>query len=987
MKKYILTLLVALVASSAWSAKPTILTKCDTQARDRWVDSVFNTMTKRQRIGQLFVPVVYFESNKQYAQYLQRLVRDNHVGGLLFGHGLVEKYVSVINYSQSMAKVPLLITLDGEWGLSMRMKNTPRFPHNMGLGAIADEKLLYDYGREVARECREAGIHVNFAPVLDVNSNPANPVIGYRSFGEDPQLVARLANAYSQGLEDGGVLSVGKHFPGHGDTSTDSHKELPTVTHDVARLKATDLVPFQSYIDAGLSSVMVGHLNVPSLDPSGTPASLSKKITTELLREKMGFEGLIFTDALDMKGAKSSTENNCVLAFLAGADMLLASSSPVNDIVAFEKAVNQGRISMKDVDARCRKVLAYKYALQLHKEKPVVSKGIVERVNSTQAEYVNRRLSAAMMTVIYNKKSLLPIADLDKTSIAVVNIGAPKTNEFATICRKYAKVDTYFTNGEAFAPARVSQIKDHDIVIVAVYTDKAWARDVVSQFEDAAGFVPVFFMNPYRMNKFASSLTDAHTLLLAYDDTPYVREYAAQALFGGIAVNGKLPVNLKHIAPMGTGVDLPKIRLGYSSPVMEGMSQLLEHKVDSLARVGVATKAFPGCQVLVAKDGNIVLDKCYGTLDFVSGKKVNFETIYDLASVSKATGTLPGVMLAYDRNLFDLDAFASVYIPGLRNTDKDSITVRELLYHESGMPASLNMFDLMMDSTTYTGKLINRRRNDTYTIKIENNAYGHKDARLRRDLASAEKTGGFEIKAADGLYVSKATFDTIMGRIYNARLRPSKKFNYSCLNFCLLMDMEQRLTGVKHDQWMEQNFYAPLGSYHTGYRPLNRWTKNDIAPTEQDNYLRRQTVHGYVHDETANFSGGVQGNAGLFSNANDLAKLCQMWLNGGEYGGRRYLSQETVELFTKSKSPTCRRGLGFDKPDVTDPDRSPTTELATAATYGHLGFTGTVFWVDPDNQLIYIFLCNRVNPTRNNSAFSKLNIRPALFEAVYESMK
>lgn len=987
MKKYILILLVFLASSSAWSATPTILTKCDVRARDQWVDSVFNTMTKRQRIGQLFVPVVYFESNKQYEQYLRRLVRDNHVGGLLFGHGKVEKYVSVINYSQSLAKVPLLITLDGEWGLSMRMKNAPRFPHNMGLGAISDEKLLYEYGREVARECREMGIHVNFAPVIDVNSNPANPVIGYRSFGEDPSKVSRLANAYSQGLEDGGVLSVGKHFPGHGDTSTDSHKELPTVTHDETRLNTIDLVPFQRYIDAGLSSVMVGHLNVPSLDASGAPASLSKKITTGLLREKMGFEGLIFTDALDMKGAKTSAENNCVLAFLAGADMLLASSSPINDIAAFERAVNQGKISMKEVEARCRKILAYKYALQLHNEKPVMAKGVVERINSTEAEMVNRRLSSAMMTVIFNKKSLLPIADLEKTSIAVVNVGASKTNEFAIICRKYAKVDTYFTNGEAFTSARISQIKQHDIVVVAVYTDKAWARGVVAQFDDVSGFVPVFFMNPYRMNKFASSLINAHTLVLAYDDTRYTREYAAQALFGGIAVKGKLPVNLKNIAPMNTGVDLPKTRLGYSSPIMVGMSQLLEHKVDSLARVGVTTKAFPGCQVLVAKDGDIVLDKCYGTLDFVSGQKVTFETIYDLASVSKATGTLPGVMLAYDKNLFNLDAFASTYIPGLRNTDKDSITVRELLYHESGMPASLNIFNLMMDSTTYTGKLINRRRNDIYTIKIENNAYGHKDARLRRDITSNEKTRGFEIKAAEELYVSKTTFDTIMAHIYNAKLRPSKKMNYSCLNFCLLMDMEQRVTGVNHDQWVEQNFYAPLGSYHTGYRPLNKWSKSYIAPTEKDNYLRRQTVHGYVHDETANFSGGVQGNAGLFSNANDLAKLCQMWLNGGEYGGRRYLSQQTVDLFTKSKSPTCRRGLGFDKPDVNDPDRSPTTELATAASYGHLGFTGTVFWVDPDNQLIYIFLCNRVNPTRNNSAFSKLNIRPALFEAVYESMK
>jgi CubicO group peptidase (beta-lactamase class C family) len=363
-----------------------------------------------------------------------------------------------------------------------------------------------------------------------------------------------------------------------------------------------------------------------------------------------------------------------------------------------------------------------------------------------------------------------------------------------------------------------------------------------------------------------------------------------------------------------------------------------------------------------------------------------WKTASRVASVSKATGTLPGVMLAYDKGLFSLDDFASKHIPGLRETDKDSITIQQLLYHESGMPASLNMFNLMMDSTTYEGKLITRRKDAEHTIKIENRAYGHKDAKLRKDITSYTHSEKFNIEASKGLYVSQETFDTIMANIYNAKLRPTNKYNYSCLNFCLLMDMEQRVTGVPHNDWVEKNIYAPLGAYHTMYRPLSKWGLSVVAPTENDTYLRRQTVHGYVHDETANFSGGVQGNAGLFSNANDLAKLCQMWLNGGKYGGQQILSPETVKLFTTSKSPTCRRGLGFDKPDMSNPDNSPTTELATASTFGHLGFTGTVFWVDPENELIFIFLCNRVVPTRNNKAFSELNIRPALFEMVYQEM-
>lgn len=986
MKRYIHLLFALLIAISASSITPSILQKCDSVTRDKWVDSVYKSLTPRQRIGQLFVPVIYFSQDKNYKATISRLVKEYHIGGLLFGHGSVDRYASTINYVQSIAKVPLMITLDGEWGLSMRMKNTPRYPHNMGLGAIVDEKLLYDYGRRMAEECRMLGIHVNFAPVLDVNSNPANPVIGYRSFGEDPQKVSRLAVAYSKGLEDGGVLSVGKHFPGHGDTSTDSHKELPTVTHDVVRLDTTDLIPFREYIKAGLSGVMVGHLNVPALDNTGAPASLSKKITTDLLRKEMDFEGLIFTDALEMKGAKVPGVNNCVQAFIAGADMLLASSAPMNDIIAFEKAVNSGKISKKEVERRCRKILAYKYALNLQNEKPVNTIGLSQKINSANAEDVNRRLSAALMTIIFNKRSLLPISHLENKSIAVVSIGADKNNVFAQYCRKYANVKTYFTKSSSFTETTLADIKNHDIIIVGVFSDKAWARTVFAQFDNTVGLVPVFFMNPYKMNKFSSSLRNEPTLVLAYDDTPLIREYAAQAIFGGINVTGKLPVNLKHIAPMGTGVMLKKTRIGYSTPTTEGFSSKLSTRIDSIIKIGLRTKAFPGCQILVAKNGNVVIDKNYGTLDFINGQKVTMGTLYDLASVSKATGTLPGVMLAYDKGLFSLDDFASKHIPGLQGTDKDSITVKQLLYHESGMPASLNMFNLMMDSTTYEGKLITRRKDALHTIKIENRAYGHKDAKLRRDITSTTRSEKFNIEATKGLYVSQETFDTIMANIYNAKLRPTNKYNYSCLNFCLLMDIEQRLTGIAHNDWVEKNIYAPLGAYHTMYRPLSKWGLNEIAPTENDTYLRRQTVHGYVHDETANFSGGVQGNAGLFSNANDLAKLCQMWLNGGEYGGQQILSPETVKLFTTSKSPTCRRGLGFDKPDMENPDNSPTTELATASTFGHLGFTGTVFWVDPDNELIFIFLCNRVVPTRNNKAFNELNIRPALFEMVYQEM-
>lgn len=985
MKKTFIMLLMSALSLSMWAGNPALIYQRSMAKNQQWVDSVYNTLSDRERAAQLFIPMVDPRSGATSKATISKWVKTEKMGGLLFSKGSMEEYATMTNYAQSIADVPVLMSFDGEWGLSMRIKDTPRFPYNMGLGAISDEKFLYEYGREMARECRLLGIHVNFAPVLDVNSNPSNPVIGYRSFGEDPARVSRLGIAYSRGLEEGGVMSVSKHFPGHGDTSVDSHKALPTVSHDRTTLNMVDLLPFNQYIDARLSGVMVGHLSVPALDKTGTPASLSKVITTDLLRDKMGFEGLIFTDALAMKGANSSI-NNCVAALMAGADVLLGSSSPSKDLDAVMAALKSGKITSKMIETRCKKMLAYKYALGLTVEKPINISGLESRINSSTAEAVNRKLSAALMTVVRNDSKLLPIRGLAERSIAVVNLGASSNEIFSQFCRKYANVKVYSTSG-GLSASTLSAIKNHDVVIVGVFNDKAAQKQAFAQLKSIPNMVPVFFMNPYEMAEFGASLNGLKTLVLAYDDTRYIREYAAQAIFGGIEVSGRLPVNLKGIAPLGTGVKLKKSRLGYTTPEAIGLNPNLEARVDDLVNQGLKTKAFPGCQVLVAKDGNVIINKSYGTLDFEGEKDVTDETLYDLASVSKATGTLSGVMRAYDEGLFELDVPVAEYIEPLQGGDKSQITVRQLLYHESGMPAAVNMFNMMMDTATYDGKLIQNAQSPTYSIKIENGAYGHKDAKLRRDITSPEATDGFTLAAADGIYVGQATMDTIMSRIYNIKLRDTKKYNYSCLNFCLLMNMEEWLTGRPHNEWVDETIFAPLGAFHTGYRPLDRWSKSDIAPTEKDNFLRRQLVWGYVHDETANFSGGVQGNAGLFSNANDLAKLCQMWLNGGEYGEERLLSEETVKLFTTSKSSTCRRGLGFDKPDKRNDKNSPTCREASAATFGHTGFTGTCFWVDPQSQLIYIFLSNRVHTTRNNSAFSKLNIRPRIFSEVYKAMQ
>lgn len=988
LKNFSIAACLALVAGQAFAT--TNFEKACRAEAEHWADSVYNTLTERQRVAQLIFPTVNPREGDASKALIKSFVQTNDCGGLLFSKASLSQYSSLINYAQSLADVPLLITFDGEWGLSMRINDTPRFPKNMALGAISDYDLIYEYGKEMARECLLLGIDVNFAPDVDVNTNPSNPVIGIRAFGEDPQRVAKATVAYSTGLEDGGVQSVAKHFPGHGDTDVDSHKALPTVHHSREMLENNDLVPFKEYIKAGCSGIMVGHISVPALDASGTPASLSEEITGKLLREDMGFDGLVYTDALAMKGAVDPKgRNNAVAALKAGADVLLNPVNPTKAADVILAAIKNGELDKAEVEQHVKRILRYKYVLGLNPARIKNNDAeLAKRINSPEAKALVKRLAAASITVLENKNNILPIGKLNRKQVAVINFGEKANNDFLNTCSFYTAVEPHYTLGENFSTRSLDKINGNDVIIAAVYDDKAATIQAFDRLVKNATkpVIGVFFITPYKLEKFASSLSALSSTVLAYDNIPEEQISAAEALFGGIAVSGKLPVNLKGIAKAGQGIEYGKSRLGFSSPVAEGMEAWLTDSIDAACLEGVRTGGFPGCQVLVAKNGNIVYDKSFGTLSMSKdSKKVNNLTAYDLASVSKATGTLAGIMKAYDQGLFTLDDRLGDLIPQVTDSGKVGITVRELLFHETGMPASVNMFYMMMDSTTYSGKLMTGKRDAEHSILIQKGAWGNNTAKLRTDILGKTKSEKFPIEASKGIFTGKCTYDTIMQRIYDIPLY-SKRFRYSCLNFCLLMDIEQRLTGRAHDEYVANEVFGPLGAYRTCYRPHSTIGVDNVAPTEKDTYLRRQTLLGYVHDELANFSGGVQGNAGLFANAGDVAKYCQMLLNDGVYGDARILSPETAKLFTTEKSPTCRRGLGFDKPDER-PDYSPTCEEASLAVFGHLGFTGTVFWVDPEQDIIFVFLNNRVNPTRDNTAFNKLNIRPHLFSLVNRAVK
>ena len=980
----VLLLAVSLVLALSAAARsnnrlPNLFNKVDQVAMNEWVDSVFNSLSPEARIGQLIVASLTPSSNEATRDLVRRLVTQNMVGGLIYESSSAAEQAEITNLAQSLSAVPLMITIDGEWGLGMRLKDVPNFPRNLILGAIDNDMLLYEYGREVARQCRRMGIQVNFAPVLDVNDNPLNPIIGTRSFGESPELVARHAIAFARGLEDGGVMAVGKHFPGHGSSNGDSHKMLPVIEKTMQEINTCELVPFRRFIDAGLSGILTAHLLVPAIDGGKAPTSLSTDCINDVLRDQLDFNGLIFTDALNMKGATQMLKGSvCVNALLAGNDVLLMPENIGDEIKAIKAAVESGKLSQSVIDEHCKKILRYKYALDLTGRQHINTANLLNEVNSQRAEVLKRQLTAGSITVIKNNDNILPIHNLQSRHIAVATIGNDKgtTSKFTRRCADYAEVKRFDLAQAGSAHELAEQLHDghFNTIIVEVGEDNEANRAALETVaKKCKNVIVVITCKPYDIKNYGNAITHKHVkaVVLTYQNSTLAEDYAAQTIFGGNAANGNLPVSLsfkgkKTRFDAGHGIHYPANRLGYTIPAEVGMDNCLTAKIDSVCRLGVQQHAFPGCQVIVARHGKVVYKGSFGAIDYGS--------------------SISGVMKAFDDGKFRLDDKASQYIPGLRDGDKEDITFRDLLYHETGMPASLDMWKMMMDPNTYSGVLIAGAEDATHPIKVMNGAWGHKDAKLRTDILSTHKTDKFNIAIADGIWGGRVTYDSIMNRMYHAKLG-KKKYLYSCCNFSLLADAVQRMTHSPLNYYVNNYIFAPLGAYHTMYRPLSKFPRDEIAYTEVDTYLRRQHIHGYVHDELAAFSGGVQGNAGLFSNANDLAKLLQMWLNGGTYGGVRLLKASTVETFTTQKSPNSHRGLGFDKPVVGNPDASNTCAEATPETYGHTGFTGTCFWVDPKNDMFYIFLSNRVSPTRNNPNFGRISARSHIQSLIYRSLR
>ena len=971
----LLLLLLAVTGLIIMSAAPRDLgARPMSVAEQTWVDSVFSSLTPDQRLGQLFMVAAYSNKDKKHAQRIDELVRTYGVGGLMFLQGGPKRQATLTNRYQAEAKVPLLIAMDAEWGLDMRLDSSMHFAKEMTLGAMDDDQYVYQMGREIALKLKTLGVHVSFSPVIDVNSNPDNPVIGNRSFGENKEQVSKRGVAYIRGLQDHGIMAVAKHFPGHGDTDVDSHVALPVVNTDMARLTNVDLYPFQKSFEAGVMGVMVAHLYMPLFDTIKTQTTtLSKNLVTGLLKEKMGYKGLVFTDALNMKSVSSLYKPGELdaLALIAGNDVLLFSEDVPLGLQRIRDAVAAGKITQEDIDARVRKILRAKFWAGLNHYQPVDVPNLVENLNRPLSRTVQQQIYEHAVTVVKNEDDILPFHRLDTLRIASVTIGTAAGGTYATMMNKYQGGPVYSV-ANRYAPDSTferlaGQLTPYNVVVVSLHGMNSTPTHNYGIGDGALKFIKQLQANPKLKtvvvamgNAYALKyLEEARTLVCGYEDNYPSQLVVPQVLFGALPAKGQLPVTVSPNLKAGVGLPTPDFRrLRYATPESEGLDSKVLAQIDNIALESVAYAAAPGCQVLVAKDGAVVFDKSYGYCTYDKSQPVENSTLYDLASVTKVAGTLQAIMYLKDQGKLSLDAKVADYLPELRTSNKKEMTVRDVLLHQAGLKPGIPTWE----------KTVGKNKAAFY---------------------ASTRSDEFPNEVAPGTYSTKAVNDSVWTWITRSSLLPKVKgkypVEYSDLSFMILKRVSEKLLNEPIDEFLAKTFYNPLGLSSMTYNPLEHFPKACIAPTENDTYYRKTQLQGTVHDQTAALLGGVAGHAGLFANANDLAILMQMDLQNGRYGGQRYFQTPVVTEFARPQTAGNRRGLGWDHGNPEKPE-GPTSNLSPASTFGHTGFTGTCVWMDPENKILYIFLSNRVYPDGGNNKLRQYNIRTRIHDVIYKSL-
>ena len=943
----------------------------DYYAQEKWVDSILNSMTIDQKMGQLFMIQAYSNLDTVHENKIKEMIQKYHVGNLIFMQGTPSKQVQLTNTYQSLSKIPLMIGFDGEWGLDMRLQNTYKFPWNMTLGAIQDNTLIRKFGEHLGRHAKRVGIHVNFAPVVDINTNPLNPIIGNRSFGENKQNVTQKAIAFSQGMQGEGVLANAKHFPGHGDTATDSHLKLPVLTFDRQRLDSVELYPYKRVFDAGMASVMTAHLSIPVLESNPKlPTSLSPSVVTDLLKEELGFLGLIFTDGLNMKGAAdySSSAEIDLAAVLAGNDVLLIPQDVPATISLMKNSIQTGVLSPERIDESVRKILLAKYKVGLHFHKPIDTLNLVKDLNTIEDEVLHRELVKNSITIIKNKKNILPIEDLKKhKKIAYVALGDDTGDQFLDALAKYSKIHKVDSNN---LNEVIDTLEDFDLVVVGFHKSNAhpwkpyefsnqelvWLHEIARKNKT----ILAVFASPYSLLNI-KSFTNLEAVLVAYQNSEIAQEITAQTIFGAIEASGKLPISIKNEFPAGTGIITKSLqRLQYSIPEAVGMSSKKLARIDSVATVVLEEKMSPGLQVLVARKGVVVYEKSFGYHTDKKKNPVKNSDVYDVASLTKILASLPMLIKAEEEKKIALSSSVRKIVPRFKKSNKDTVTVQEILSHYGQLKAWIPFYKLTQDSIT------NKNLKKFYRAK---------------------KTKKFTIKVAEDLFLNSSYKDSIYKYIRDAEQREKPGYKYSDLGYYIFKEALEKRYKKDLNVLVDDEFYEPLGANRMSYLPLAKFDKLSIVPSEKDSYFRHQLLHGYVHDMGAAMLGGVGGHAGLFANSNDVAKMMQLYLQKGYYGGKRYFKAATFDKFNKRyySDKKVRRGLGFDKPQL-DSTIMATCGCVSDESFGHSGFTGAYTWADPVSGILYVFLSNRVFPTMENYGLVDQDIRTKIQQIIQEAI-
>ena len=944
----------------------------DFEAQEKWVSTIMDTLTVDEKIGQLFMVAAYSNKDKKHEKFITDLIKNYHIGALIFFQDDPLKQAKLTNRYQELSNIPLLIGIDAEWGLNMRLKHTVRYPWNMTLGAIRDDKMIENFGKQVGEQCKRMGIHINFAPVVDVNTNPENPIIGNRSFGENHFNVANKSVAFTRGIQSQNVMACAKHFPGHGDTSTDSHKTLPTVEFSAQRIDSIELYPYRKNFDEGLGSLMVAHLSVPSLEPnSSLPSSLSYNIVTKLLKQKMGFEGLIITDAMNMRGSAdfSSAEEINLEAILAGNDLLDVPLEIPKTVALFKKALKSGKLTEARLNESVRKILKTKYWAGLNNYKPIETTNLISDLNTIEDKLLYRKLVENSITLIKNKGGIFPIKTLENKKIAYVKLGKDDSTPFIKMLKNYTKIDVISSNK---LDVLMTMLEPYDIVIVGDHRSNAnpWKsykfenKDLVWLQEIARNHKVILdvFASPYSLLQI-KTFTNIDAILVSYQNSKTAQELSAQMIFGALTTSGKLPVSIGNEFNEGYGLISSNLkRLSYTNiPEEVGMDSYKLKRIDSMFAKIISEKMAPGGQVLVARHGKVFFHKSYGYFTYDKKQKVKIGDMYDLASVTKILGGLPMIMKTVENGLIDLDTELGEMLPYLKGSNKDTITLREALSHVGKIKPWIPYYLKTLDSVTQ---------------------------KPIKELYSPMWSKKYSIKVAKNLYLLDSYTDTIYKRIKEVNQRTQEGYCYSGLVFYLFKRYIKDVYDREMDYVNDKYFYKPLGATTLTYNPLRKFRKSKIAPTEDDDYYRHQLLQGYVHDMGAAMMNGVSGNAGLFGNSNDVAKMMQMYLQKGYYGGKRYFKTETIDKFNHRyyADMNVRRGLGFDKKQL-DTIQKAACEGVSLKSFGHSGFTGTYVWVDPETEILYVFLSNRVYPTMSNNKLGKQNIRTVVQQFIVDAIK